>query len=114
MKKELNETETKRSAKEKRNGSQNCSTCSCRVLTFGGTATVSAATLRDVFDAQYYSETYSDLKDAFGTNQTALYKHYKTFGKSEGRTSTALIDVQKYRAAYRIWMQHSAITGMHM
>ena len=32
--------------------------------------------------------------------QTALYKHYKTFGKSEGRTSTALIDVQKYRAAY--------------
>ena len=70
------------------------------VLTFGGTATVSAATLRDVFDAQYYSETYSDLKDAFGTNQTALYKHYKTFGKSEGRTSTALIDVQKYRAAY--------------
>lgn len=29
-----------------------------------------------------------------------MYKHYKTFGKSEGRTSTALIDVQKYRAAY--------------
>ena len=100
MKKELNETETKRSAKRSGMARRITALVLAGVLTFGGTATVSAATLRDVFDAQYYSETYSDLKDAFGTNQTALYKHYKTFGKSEGRTSTALIDVQKYRAAY--------------
>ena len=100
MKKELNETETKRSAKRNGMARRITALVLAGVLTFGGTATVSAATLRDVFDAQYYSETYSDLKDAFGTNQTALYKHYKTFGKSEGRTSTALIDVQKYRAAY--------------
>ena len=100
MKKELNETETKRSAKRSGMARRITALVLAGVLTFGGTATVSAATLRDVFDAQYYSETYSDLKDTFGTNQTALYKHYKTFGKSEGRTSTALIDVQKYRAAY--------------
>ena len=100
MKKELNETETKRSAKRSGMARRITALVLAGVLTFGGTATVSAATLRDVFDAQYYSETYSDLKDAFGTNQTALYKHYKTSGKSEGRTSTALIDVQKYRAAY--------------
>ena len=100
MKKELNETETKRSAKRSGMARRITALVLAGVLTFGGTATVSAATLRDVFDAQYYYETYSDLKDAFGTNQTALYKHYKTFGKSEGRTSTALIDVQKYRAAY--------------
>ena len=114
MKKELNETETKRSAKRSGMARRITALVLAGVLTFGGTATVSAATLRDVFDAQYYSETYSDLKDAFGTNQTALYKHYKTFGKSEGRTSTALIDVQKYRAAYPDLDQHSAITGMHM
>lgn len=100
MKKELNETETKRSAKRNGMARRITALVLAGVLTFGGTATVSAATLRDVFDAQYYSETYSDLKDAFGTNKTALYKHFKTFGKSEGRTSTALIDVQKYRAAY--------------
>ena len=100
MKKELNETETKRSAKRSGMARRITALVLAGVLTFGGTATVSAATLRDVFDAQYYSETYSDLKDTFGTNQTALYKHYKTFGKKEGRTSTALIDVQKYRAAY--------------
>lgn len=100
MKKELNETETKRSAKRNGMARRITALVLAGVLTFGGTATVSAATLRDVFDAQYYSETYSDLKDTFGTNQTALYKHYKTFGKKEGRTSTALIDVQKYRAAY--------------
>lgn len=100
MKKELNETETKRSAKRSGMARRITALVLAGVLTFGGTATVSAATLRDVFDAQYYSETYSDLKDTFGANQTALYKHYKTFGKKEGRTSTALIDVQKYRSAY--------------
>ena len=100
MKKELNETETKRSAKRNGMARRITALVLAGVLTFGGTATVSAATLRDVFDAQYYSETYSDLKDTFGTNQTVLYKHYKIFGKKEGRTSTALIDVQKYRAAY--------------
>lgn len=100
VKKELNETETKRSAKRSGMARRITALVLAGVLTFGGTATVSAATLRDVFDAQYYSETYSDLKDTFGANQTALYKHYKTFGKKEGRTSTALIDVQKYRAAY--------------
>lgn len=114
MKKELNETETKRSAKRSGMARRITALVLAGVLTFGGTATVSAATLRDVFDAQYYSETYSDLKDAFGTNQTALYKHYKTFGKSEGRTSTHLSTYRNTEQHTRIWMQHSAITGMHM
>lgn len=70
------------------------------VMVFGSAVTTEAATLKDVFDAQYYSETYSDLNSAFGTNKTALYKHYRTTGKAEGRNATALIDVQKYKDAY--------------
>ncbi len=100
MKKELNEKATKRSAKRSGMARRMTALVLAGVLTFGGTATVSAATLKDVFDAQFYAEKYTDLKDAFGTNKKALYKHYKTFGKTEGRTSTELIDVAAYRAAY--------------
>ena len=58
--------------KEKRNGSQNYSTCSCRCVDIRRYGNRIQATLRDVFDAQYYSETYSDLKDAFGTNSDSI------------------------------------------
>ena len=38
-----------------------------------------------VFDAQYYADTYPDVKQAYGYNEYLLYTHYKTFGKAEGR-----------------------------
>lgn len=113
MKKELNETETKRSAKRSGMARRITALVLAGVLTFGGTATVSAATLRDVFDAQYYSETYSDLKDAFGTNQTALYK-LRHLVRARAEQAQHLSTYRNTEQHTRIWMRHSAITGMHM
>ena len=33
----------------------------------------------------YYADTYSDLKNAFGYDADALYNHYITYGKGEGK-----------------------------
>lgn len=38
-----------------------------------------------VFDAEYYAETYPDVKAAFGNDKDALYNHYVTYGRNEGR-----------------------------
>lgn len=38
-----------------------------------------------IFDAEYYANTYPDVKAAFGTNETLLYQHYKNYGRAEGR-----------------------------
>lgn len=38
-----------------------------------------------VFDAEFYAQTYPDVKEALGTDENALYQHYVTFGRSEGR-----------------------------
>lgn len=61
---------------------------------------VSAAGLRDVFDANYYAEQYKDLKDAFGDNEDALYKHFVEYGLKEGRNMNPIIDIAKYRKQY--------------
>lgn len=114
MKKELNETETKRSAKRSGMARRITALVLAGVLTFGGTATVSAATLRDVFDAQYYSETYSDLKDAFGTNRqhcTSIIRHLVRARAEQAQHLSTYRNTEQHT---RIWMQHSAITGMHM
>uniref|UniRef100_UPI0040573377 carboxypeptidase regulatory-like domain-containing protein n=1 Tax=Acetatifactor sp. TaxID=1872090 RepID=UPI0040573377 len=66
----------------------------------GATASASTLSVKDVFDAQYYSSTYSDLSAAFGTDAKALYNHYLQYGQNELRTFTKLIDLQKYREAY--------------
>lgn len=70
------------------------------VMMFGSAVTASAATLKDVFDAKYYAETYDDLEAAFGDNSKALYNHYRAYGSKEGRQMSALIDVVAYRNAY--------------
>ena len=69
-------------------------------LAFSGLTGVSAATLEDVFDAEYYAETYSDLKEAFGYDRDALWNHFITYGLAEGRSMNSLIDLEAYRAAY--------------
>lgn len=38
-----------------------------------------------IFDAEFYAETYLDVKQALGTDETVLYNHYLTYGKAEGR-----------------------------
>lgn len=41
--------------------------------------------VKDGFDANYYSNTYKDLKQAFGTDKKRLLEHYWEYGKKEGR-----------------------------
>lgn len=69
-------------------------------MLFGSAISAEAAGIRDVFDALYYSQTYSDLSDVFGMDGQALYEHYTTWGQKEGRNCNELVDVVKYRAAY--------------
>lgn len=40
------------------------------------------------FDEVDYAERYPDVKNAFGTDKMALWNHYQTFGKQEGRTAS--------------------------
>ena len=42
-----------------------------------------------VFDAEYYANTYPDVKAAFGNDEKALYNHYIKYGKAEGRLGVA-------------------------
>ena len=46
------------------------------------------------FDAQYYADTYPDVKAAFGTDEQALYRHYMEHGKAEGRRPVPTADSQ--------------------
>lgn len=38
-----------------------------------------------LFDAQFYADTYPDVKEAYGYDEALLYEHYLLFGKAEGR-----------------------------
>lgn len=51
----------------------------------------------DVFDADYYYNTYSDLKQAIGYDKDALLQHFITYGMREGRRGNASFDVVIYR-----------------
>lgn len=61
---------------------------------------VSAAGLKDIFDAQYYADQYPDLKAAYGYNSDALYQHFIKYGIKEGRNMNPVLDVVTYRASY--------------
>ncbi|MBR6256283.1 MAG: SGNH/GDSL hydrolase family protein [Lachnospiraceae bacterium] len=42
-----------------------------------------------IFDSEYYAEKYPDVVEVLGTNDTtALYTHYRTYGRFEGRFPT--------------------------
>ena len=53
----------------------------------GSVLPVSAAESLADFDYHTYADTYPDLKEAFGYNAAALYNHYETNGKAEGRVA---------------------------
>lgn len=46
---------------------------------------VPTTTVDTTFDANYYAQQNPDVVAAYGTNSNALYSHYSTHGKSEGR-----------------------------
>lgn len=56
-------------------------------LAMGSAFPVSAAESLADFDYQTYADTYPDLKAAFGYDAAALYNHYVTNGKAEGRVA---------------------------
>lgn len=66
----------------------------------GGSMDVSAAGVRDVFDAEYYADSYEDLKAAFGYDEAALYSHYITCGLNEGRCASPVFNLAQYRRNY--------------
>lgn len=61
---------------------------------------VSAAGVRDVFDAEYYANSYADLKAVYGTDEEALFQHYITVGITEGRVASPVFDIVAYRNGY--------------
>lgn len=65
-----------------------------------GRLDVSAAGVRDVFDAEYYANSYADLKAAYGTDEEALFRHYITVGIKEGRSGSPVFDIVEYRNGY--------------
>lgn len=50
-----------------------------------------------VYDGKYYG-ALPDLKQAFGTNQTAIFKHFLDYGMKEGRQANAEFNVKVYKA----------------
>lgn len=53
-----------------------------------------------VFNPTYYADKYTDLKKAFGTNSTALFNHFCTYGMKEGRMGCDSFNVNKYKEYY--------------
>lgn len=69
-------------------------------MLLASTLNVSAAGLKDIFDAQYYADSYADLKETFGNDEKQLYQHFVTYGLKEGRNMSPILDVAAYREAY--------------
>lgn len=51
-----------------------------------------------VFEPSFYAKNHSDLMAAFGTDATALLKHYKDYGMKEGRQAIATFNPKVYKA----------------
>lgn len=65
------------------------------LVMLGSVLPVSAAESLETFDYVTYSDTYPDLKAAFGYDATALYNHYLIYGKAEGRVAVFTEEVQQ-------------------
>lgn len=75
-------------------------TCTALSLILGSTISVSAADVKDIFDATYYAEQNPDVVAAVGNDADALYKHYVSYGMKEGRACGVLFDLNIYRKTY--------------
>lgn len=79
------------------------------VLVMGGTTIPSQAAkagqadntyVKQVFDAEYYYNTYPDVAAAFGNNYELLLRHYSTYGIYEGRNASASFNATNYKNNY--------------
>ena len=55
----------------------------------GSEEDLNASMAEENFDAEFYAATYPDVVAVFGNSPEALYKHYKDYGKAEGRSCNA-------------------------
>lgn len=53
-----------------------------------------------VFEPTYYSNKYSDLKKAFGTDTNKLFAHFINYGMKEGRQAISTFNVITYKNRY--------------
>ena len=49
----------------------------------------------DDFDVRFYKDRYGDLQRAYGNNLPRYFRHYITYGVSEGRQPTAELSAEK-------------------
>lgn len=96
--------------------------CAATML-FGASLSVSAAEVRDIFDAKYYAQTNPDIGARYGNDEEALYNHFITAGVYEGRSASLMFDAEDYKKAYPdltpvlgndplAYWQHFAASGM--
>ena len=50
------------------------------------------------FDVKYYLNTYSDLRNAYGTDYKSAMSHFLSFGMKEGRSGASGFDFNFYKA----------------
>lgn len=53
-----------------------------------------------VYNYSYYRSKYEDLRKAFGTDESAYFNHFCTYGMKEGRQASSAFNVQNYRSRY--------------
>lgn len=51
---------------------------------------------KPVFDAEYYANEYADIKNALGTDENVLLKHFIQHGIYEGRRGNEEFDINRY------------------
>lgn len=75
-------------------------------MLLGSTLNVNAApkTMPDgqVFDAEFYAKNYPDVVAALGTDEAALYNHYVSYGKAEGRKPYADAQTEKAQGTVNV------------
>lgn len=101
------------------------------LLTVNASAAVDSSLVTDevktiTFDAEYYLNSYSDLKAAYGNDEEAAYAHFLAFGIGEGRCAKLTFDVgyylnsyedlqnafeEDYEAAYKHFIEFGAAEG---
>ncbi|MCD8045553.1 MAG: S8 family serine peptidase [Clostridiales bacterium] len=65
-----------------------------------GTTVYNGVDYSTVYDYGYYINKYSDLKTAYGSNETAALVHFITYGMSEGRQANENFNVYSYAYKY--------------
>ncbi len=65
-----------------------------------GTTWYNGVNYSNVYDYNYYINTYADLKAAFGNNPGGAIEHFVNCGMSEGRQAKSTFNVVSYRNQY--------------